>query len=211
MSYQFNLPNKAKVDKFVPKLRFYEQAAVNTRLKQSFQQVIKRITWKYKLSEETIGIDKTDVVEEIQIFEVELKQKQIPKKALTLIDKTIPYPILYVLIFEDNFVYGITLKETRESYFSDWNEKLEFEFNGLNLEKVYQNLVKQFITKINTSPDQGFEHIIETDQQVKTLEREIQILENKIRREKQFNKKVELNQQLHQKQEAYQQLVTIDR
>ncbi|MBD3250147.1 MAG: DUF4391 family protein [Candidatus Pacebacteria bacterium] len=210
MNHQFNLPQSAIVNKFVPKLRFYEQAAVNTKLKQSFQQVINRITWKYKLAEETIGIDKTDTVEEIQIFAIELKKKQIPKKALQLINKTIPYPVLYIFVFEDDFAYGITLKEKRTTYFSDWNKELEFDFNGLNLEKVYQNLVKQFITKIDTSPEQGFEHIIERDKQAKALEREIQILENKIRREKQFNKKVELNQQLHQKREAYQQLIELD-
>jgi hypothetical protein len=38
-------------------------------------------------------------------------------------------------------------------YFSEWDQELEFEFTGINLEKVNQSLVKQFITKIDISPD----------------------------------------------------------
>ena len=65
-----------------------------------------KIIWKYKLSKDTINILGTNNVEEIQIFEIELKSKIIPKNILQIIDKAIPYPILYFLFIKTFIVLG---------------------------------------------------------------------------------------------------------
>ena len=101
------LPAQAYIDKFIAKNKFFEKAVVNTKLKNEFIDQIQKITWKYKIAESTIGIPKTENVEEIQVFEVQLRQRQLPKNILKLIDKAIPYPILYVLIYQDDIAYGI--------------------------------------------------------------------------------------------------------
>ncbi|MEI7604499.1 MAG: DUF4391 domain-containing protein [bacterium] len=195
----FNLPKQAYVNRFVPKSKFFEKIVINTKLKQEFTDKIQKITWKYKLAEETIGIPKTELVEEIQIFEIQLKEKIIPKNVLRIIDKAIPYPILYVFIFEDHFAYGITLKDdsNQRYYFSDWDEEKNFTFAGLNLEKVYQSIITNFISISTEKKD--FDTIIATDKQIEVLEKEINALSNKIKNEKQFNRKVEMNNTLLQK------------
>ena len=99
MEYTFNLPKSAIVNKFIAKSKFYEKAALSTRLQNEFINKIQRITWKYKLAESTVGISKTEAVTEIQIFEIELKEQSIPKNVLKVIDKAIPYQILYVFHF----------------------------------------------------------------------------------------------------------------
>lgn len=204
----FNLPENSFVNKFVAKSKFYNRASLSAKLQNEFINKIQKITWKYKLAEETIGISKTDNVTEIQIFEIELKQQVIPKNILKVIDKTIPYQILYVFIYKDDFAYGITLKENniiQSYYFSDWNQEINFDFNGLDLEKVYQKLVKAFIT--NEAKNKNiFADIISTDNTIKNLVNDIAALENKIRKEKQFNRKVDLNKSLLSKKK---QLKTI--
>lgn len=204
----FNLPANTFVNKFVAKSKFYNRASLSAKLQNEFINKIQKITWKYKLAEDTIGISKTDKVTEIQIFEIELKHQVIPKNVLKVIDKTIPYQILYVFIYKDDFAYGITLKESniiQSYYFSDWNQEINFDFNGLDLEKVYQKLVKAFITNeaINKNT---FADIISTDNKIKNLVSDIASLQNKIRKEKQFNRKVELNKSLLSKKK---QLKTI--
>jgi hypothetical protein len=196
----FNLPKETFVNKFIPKSKFFGKTILNTRLKNEFINKIQKITWKYKLSEETIGVNKTDIVEEIQIFEIELKKKIIPKNILKIVDRTIPYPILYIFIYEDDFAYGISLKDgnTQNYYFSDWNEPKEFNFTGINLNNIYQNIIKEFITKTGTD-NKIFNDIIGIDDNIRILEKEIQILQNKIAKEKQFNRKVELNKSLSKK------------
>lgn len=201
------LPPQARVDKFIPKNKFYENAIVTSLLKREFIDQIQKITRLYKLAEETIWIDKTEIVEEIQIFALQLKQKTIPKKVLKIIDKSIPYPILYIFTYQQDVAYGITLKDdaTKLYYFSEWNQKISFDFHAQNLEQVYQQLVRAFILT-EEDPSASFEEIVSKDKQRKTLEKEIAILQNKIKNEKQFNKQVALNQELLAKKKQLQSL-----
>jgi hypothetical protein len=193
------LPKESFVNKFIPKNIFFKKAAVNSKLKQEFADSIAKITWNYKLSPETIHISKTDTVEEIEVFTLELKQQEIPKNILRIIDKSIPYPILYIFVYNDQNAYGISLKVNTEQryYFSSWNKKMNFAFMGNDLEQVYQKIVTQFID-INTD-EKDFETIIAIDKKRTVLQREIDSLKNKINNEKQFNKQVSLNKELQVK------------
>ena len=107
-------------------------------------------------------------------------------------------------------LYGITLKNQqlpKEYYFSEWDEKFEFDFSGINLEIVYQKLIKAFI-KDEAKIKDSFEATIELDTKIKRLGKEIQNLQNKIKKEKQFNRKVELNKTLLDKKAALNNLTT---
>ncbi|MBP7652164.1 DUF4391 domain-containing protein [Candidatus Dependentiae bacterium] len=194
-SDNLKLPREAFVNKFIAKNKFYEKAALSTKLQKEFVDKIQKITWKYKLAESTVGITKTEKVTEIQIFEIELKEQIIPKNILKVIDKAIPYQILYRFIYNDNEAYGITLKENNNAknyYFSDWNEDKSFDFTGIDLEKVYQKLVKSFIRN-ELQNKFNFNDIIDNDKKIKALKNEITVLESRISKEKQFNRKVEIN------------------
>lgn len=197
----FALPPQAYVHRPIPKNTFFAKTAISTKLKKEFTDQIQKITWEYKLAEGTIGIPGTPSVEEIQIFEIQLKEKLIPKNVLKVIDKTIPYPILYVFKYEDDLAYGITLKDdsSQRYYFSKWGEDKQFTFSGTTLERVYQGIVTTFINI--SQKDKDFANIVATDKQIETLEKEISALKNKIKNEKQFNKKVALNILLHEKRE----------
>ena len=175
---EFNLPKNAIVNKFIAKTKFYERASLSSKLQNEFINKIQRITWLYKLAENTIGITKTEKVTEIQIFEIDLKEQVIPKNILKIIDRAIPYQILYRFVYKDNSAYGITLKENNVSqnyYFSDWNEDIQFNFTGIDLEKVYQKLIKSFITSDAKNQD-SFDKVIDADNKIKILEQEIEIL-----------------------------------
>jgi hypothetical protein len=202
------LPKEAFVNKFIPKTKLYEKSNINTKLQKDFIHTIQRITWKYKLAESTIGIPQTDTVTEIQIFEIELKKMIIPLKVLKVIDKSIPYQILYRLLYGDNVSWGITLKQNatvENYYFSQWNENIMFDFTGINLEKVYQKLVKAFINQ--KIPFNGtFREIVDIDKKLKDLECEISLLESKIKKEKQLNRKVEINKILLEKKDQLKEL-----
>lgn len=197
MNDNFKLPGATFVNKFIPKNKFYEKAVLSAKLQKEFIDKIQKITWKYKLAESTIGITKTAKVTEIQIFEIELKEQVIPKNVLKVIDKAIPYQILYRFIYKENVAYAITLKENsiENYYFSGWNEDKYFDFTGIDLEKVYQKIIRAFITS-EAKTKSSFNKIIDADNKIKALENEIAALENKISKEKQFNRKVEINKVL---------------
>lgn len=208
MDSKLNLPQQAFVNKFVAKNKFYERASISSRLQKEFVDRIQRITWKYKLAEDTIGITKTEKVTEIQIFELELKEQVVPERVLKVIDRAIPYQILYKFQYRDSVAWGITLKEGNKAenyYFSEWNEPVSFDFTGIDLEKVYQKLVRAFI-EVDPVTKKGFQELIANDSNKKQLESEIAVLDNKIKREKQFNRKVDLNKVLLEKKQQLQKI-----
>ena len=205
---RLKLPLSACVNKFIPKNKFYEKAALTGKIQKAFTDKIQKITWKYKLAEDTIGISKTEHVTEIQIFEIELKEQVIPKNLLKIIDRAIPYPILYCFVYHQAFAWAITLKQenTPENYYiGNWDEDMVFDFTGINLEKVYQKLVQAFIRPEAKKTD-DFNEWVDTDTQIKSLENEISMLEKKIRAEKQFNRKVEIHKILLEKQDRLKQI-----
>src|SRR5690606_12328617 len=111
----------------------------------------------------------------------------IPLKALSIIDKTIPYPILFVLTCGDDTCYVIQhkLDSRRRYYKTEWNQLPTLSFTGTNLEAVYQRIVISFIAlDEGEAASKSFEEIITTNTQREQLPKEIAALENKIRSEK---------------------------
>ncbi len=196
-----DLPKSCLVNKFIPKKTFYEKIGVATNIKDEFVNVVEKIIWLYKLSEDTLGISKTEVVEEIQVFEICLKEKKIPKNVIKTISKAIPYKILFVIKYNDDICYGIKVEDL---YFSDWNEEINFELNSLNLEIVYENMVKSIMKESETKKE--FETLIQDRKKEEELTKKIDNLKNKISKEKQFNRKVELNQELRKLEKEMEEL-----
>lgn len=186
-----NLPNRCKVNKFIPKKTFYEKIGVSPSVKDDFINNIDKITWLYKLSEDTLGISKSQNVEEIQVFEIILKEKVLPKNIIKIISKAIPYKILFVLKYDEDYCYSIKVDDI---YFSKWNEEIEFNINGLTLGTIYENIVKSIIKENDNT--NTFDDIIENKSKLDKLSKKIEQLTNKVNNEKQFNKKVELNLEL---------------
>ena len=205
----YTLPAQAYINKFIPKNKFFEKVVVNTKLKNEFVEQIQKITWKYKLAESTLGIPKTQQVEEIQLFEIQLRQKMLPKTVLKLIDKAIPYPILYEFVYEKDIAYGISYQDNwnYNYYFSWWNPTIKFDMTAVNLEKLYQKLIALFITP-DEDQHHDFEQLVSSDNKRKILEKEIATLHNKVRNEKQFKKQVELNNKLLLKKKELQELIS---
>ena len=198
-----NFPERCKVNKFIPKKTFYEKIGLSTAVKDDFVNYIEKIIWLYKLSEETIGITKTEKTEEIQVFELTLKSKIIPKNIIRIITKSIPYKILFVLKFENEFCYAIRVGE--DIYFTEWDEEITMNLVGLNLDDIYKDIVKSIIKEQDN--DEEFEHIINKKNKVDELYKKIEQLKNKINNEKQFNKKVELNLELQKLNKEMEELI----
>lgn len=188
----FELPKSCYVNKFIPKKVFYEKVGVSSNVKEEFINLVDRITWLYKLSEDTLGLTKTEEIEEIQIFQIDVKEKRIPLSVIKTITKGVQYKILFVIKYQDDYCYSIKVEDI---YNSKWNENIEFNFNAINLRTVYENIVKKIIKEENN--ENAFSKIIEDNEYKKELEKKITKLQQKIKSEKQFNKKVALNEELN--------------
>ena len=188
----FDLPKKCFVNKFIPKKVFYEKVGVSSKVKDEFVNLVDRITWLYKLSEDIIGITKTEEIEEIQIFQIDAKEKRIPLSVIKTITKGVQYKILFIIKFQNEYCYAIKVEDI---YNSEWNDNIDFDFNAINLKILYENIVKKII-KEDTN-EKAFSKIIEDNNYKLELEKKINKLQQKIKLEKQFNRKVELNKELN--------------
>ena len=80
-----NLPKECRVDRFLPKKTFYEHVGITSTTKKEFVDDVDKMTWLYKLSEDNIHVSKTKQVEEIEIFQIEMKNKIIPNNVIKAI------------------------------------------------------------------------------------------------------------------------------
>ena len=186
------LPKECIVDKFIPKKIFYEKVSLSSNLKQEFVDKLDKIYWKYKISEDTLNISKTENVEEIEIFELTLKEKVNCQNIIKVITRNIPYIILFEIYYNDEVQYAI--KHNDDFYFTNWNEKIDFNFNGIDLNVVYEDIIRS-VTNISKQ-DNNIDEELEKGKKLKEVQKEIERLENKMKAEKQFNKKVELNKSI---------------
>lgn len=200
-------PISTVFDKKIPKGKFYENLRVSAALRRIFIEQIQSILWKHKLATSTLNIAAGETVTEIQVFEVELKQQQLDTKALQQIDKEIPYHILFLLTCEGNVQAWMSYKEAagdafrvNRYYHTAWMPKHELHFtvNGLNMDTLYESLVRQIVEmqgEVWNSEIGVAENVARATEREK-LKKQIAALENKIRKEKQLNRQMELNAEL---------------
>ena len=197
-----DLPKECLVNKYIPKRTFYEKVNISKAIQQEFVDKVEKIIWNYKISEESINVSKTENVEEIEIFELVLKEKYEVKNIIKVITKEISYPILFFIKFNEEFQYAIKYKDN--IYFSEWNNNIKFNFVDFNLEKVYKNIVKA-ITKIEDNIG-DIEEELDKQQEIIKTQNEINKLEKQIKKEQQFNRKVELNKRILKLKETMEDL-----
>lgn len=213
-----NLPKRTLYNKRIPKNKFYKVIGTDNKLESRFTHEVQNIIWKHKLSKETTNLEATKEVEEIQVFEIFLKEESLSKEVLENIDRVIPYPILYILYYNGKIKLTIAYKEKNKldenrmvihSYYeTDWmkEEELDIEIlTGLTLKDVYENLIRQLLP-IESLKDKDIGDLIELHQTIEKLDREIEVLEKRMYREKQFNKKVEINRELRRMKKELEEL-----
>ena len=199
------LPTSTIVDKIVPKNSFDEYAT--TKQKKLLTSVVARIKWLHKLSNQTVNLQGKEVIE-IQVFELELKEQTNIKELLLLINRVIPYPILFVIRHNEEIMYSISKKHTHPTnenqavvdwtFSTSWKNVLEDEFEislSNSLDSVFQEICFKISGK-NQGKEKDIETLIAKEQLLKQLNSEIEKITTSMNKCKQFNKKVELNERL---------------
>jgi hypothetical protein len=203
-----NFPKSTELRKNVPKTSFYQKVDMNSTTKKKFQDYISSIYIINKLSKDTINIKSSKEVEEILVFQIVLKDIGYLKKiedVLLIIDKSIPYPILFVLIVgKKEIMYKIAYKKRNHIYEGNsvvevYLSLKEFNFqksiyNSLNLKIFYEKIIRLFLGK--SYKDLEIEEAVQRYKYLKQLKKELIVLEKKIIKEKQSDKKYKLYEKI---------------
>ena len=210
----FDYPQKAAFGRVLPKSKVYAFAKATRRLRDLFAAEVNKIVWRCKLAPETINLPAGSGVTEIQVFGVELKPgiDELTEAILHCIDNAIAFPIIFEVTAPANTGGRIKVitayKRPSEAdsskcvvgdYFStDW---LTAETTrsplpvALNLPGLYEQMLRQLMP-IGPRPGESLQALVERHRSMALKKRELEKLEAQLRREIQFNRKVELNAHL---------------
>lgn len=204
----FAWPKKAAFGRVVPKRKIYEHVAVGSTLKERFVQQVEQINWAYKLAPETVNLPATSAVTEIQVFRISLKGAGLDQDVLKAIDRAIPFPLIFELGFEQLVQVAACHKRPSES---DANKSVTSDYFttawmstdtpcspmpiALDLAALYEQLLHQLIPLASRSGE-GLSALVERVAQMRSKQREVDQTQARLSREKQFNRKVEINTQL---------------
>lgn len=204
----FLYPKQATVARVLPKNKIYAHSKASRALQARFVDQVDKITWRYKLAPESLNIPATKSVQEIQVFEILLKQQALHEDILRAIDRTICHPIAYELKFMDQIRYVMPSKRPNEAdsnkwviddyFWTDWQTTTEPKQNlpvVLNLGALYEHFLRSHLA-IPARENELLTAHVSRIALLQQKQREADKLEARLHKTQQFNRKVELNQQL---------------
>ena len=213
------LPRSTEFNKRIPKQKFYENLQITPALKKSFVDQIKVIHWRNKIAATTVNLAPGEQVTELEVFSIRLNEGTLDEAVLRQIDREIPYHILFLLEYDGKVQAWIGYKETSGSgntafkvnryYHTEWMlpEDLPLKMEGLTIDAVYENFVRQIAGNALTSGEtETLKEAVDRSEKRAQLEKQITALQGKIRKEKQLNVQMKLNEELKNIKKQIQEL-----
>ena len=212
----YRWPANAAVGRTVPKARFYEHGNVRTALREKFVNDVQRITWAYKLADDSIRLSGTAAVPEIQVFTVETKGADVSDDVLTAIDKAVHFPI----IFEVTSAERVRMAAAQKSldgktprvgaYYDTRWQPADAPRRPLPTALDLPSLYEAILASLLPVPTREGETVSDaTDRlgRARKLQREIAALGKKMRTEPQLNRKIELRRELKERETMLGELI----
>ncbi|WP_041766481.1 DUF4391 domain-containing protein [Psychromonas ingrahamii] len=210
----------------IPKETIYKQANPTPDIKRIFIQQVDQIIWRYKLSADTLNISTSDNISEVQVFDIILKPEceAINELVLSTLDKTILTSIYFRLFYTNTHRMKMqcAMADKRVNKRSDEqmvvrdyfiSPKIDIQFNlELNLPYMSESqklpvvidmtgLHKELLRSLLEQPalnDETLEEQLDRIATLKKLNNNSAKIQSAISKEKQFNRKVQLNKMLNQ-------------
>ena len=135
---------------------------------------------------------------------------------LKLIDKGIPYQLLFMLKRGEEYQLCIGYKETetasvKEYFKTPWQSfaELPLQISGLTLDEVCDNFIRQINTRLAVAEAMPLKEALADDAMRQKIEKQIALLEKKMKAEKQPKRKFELHEEIqrlrnHEIHESYE-------
>ena len=202
----------------MPKAKFMKFAELSTPVRAEFQNNVERLILANILRQETTNISKGKNVQEIDVFEFLLKEKQVSNNLIKEIDVAIPKYILFVFKCNNAIQLAISYKEPSindnkykviKTYKTEWQkeENIKLEITGLDLDAVYNSFITQIANgQIETDEITDIKDAVEKSINVEKLQKKIETLKSKIRKEPQFNKQLKIKKELKELQKSLEEV-----
>lgn len=216
----FAYPRQAEFNRVLPKSKIYAHAKPGRVVKDLFVSQIGEIVWKYKLSPETLNLPARHGISEIQVFEIALKSEDLDERVLTTIDRAIPFPIFFQLTHGDRVRFAASFKRPSDADTAKWVIEASFVTDwqpssqerpplpvALDLASLYEHLIRRHFPLPPRAVEDIRDHVARFAA-IQAKEKECQQMEARLNKEKQFNRKVEMNAALRTLRQELESLYT---
>ena len=215
----FNLPNRCKIDKNIPKEIIYKNAEADEKLKRIFIDNVEKIRFLYLLNFSNSNIQNyindKERFEEIDFIKIILKEKGKENIISKLFHQLIPKSTVIILEFKNEILISTSDKRTdkekiilEEVFNSNWidveNKMLkELEYkksNSTNLKLFFEDITEK-VRVINLSKKLNCENSIKSENVdlLEELNKEIEELKVIRKKETQINRVAEIQTKLLKK------------
>ena len=191
----YGLPHTTEIRKQLPKKAIYAKFELKPAQRDGFDADVSRIDIVAVVSSTTVpAFAAGDNIKEFYVLDVQLKKKDYDEKNIAMLSKLIPQNILFALQYEDEIQLAVYHTKLIKS---DWKSKadIEIRLSGLNLDTVWENIIKD-IGEIHVQEGKTLTEQIQEDEKLVKLKRQIDELERKCRTEKQPRRRLELYEKL---------------
>ena len=184
----FGLPPSTKVSRQLPKKAIIERFGLSGKERTKFDSTIHRITISNEVSPRTVNIPEGKDVRSIFVLKVELQDEDYDEKVISLLFRLIEQNM--VLVLESGARYRpIAFREVLIQ--GEWTHDLDLHLNGLDMDDVWEDLIKQ-VGNIVVTEGNDLDSQIAIDEECRKRDLEIKRLEKKMASEKQPRRKREL-------------------
>ena len=196
----FGLPKTTEINKQLPKKAIFEKFKPNAADRKLFDEQINRLSIVAEISPQTVSIAADEEVVAIYIILVLMKTANCDKKNIILLSKLINQNMLFALQYENTVNFAayradrVIMSDSRSM--DDWELKLK----GLNLRSTWDALIAD-ISGLEPADGKSLDEMIIQNENIKRLEKKIDILEKKAMIERQPRRKWDLAQEIKQLKE----------
>lgn len=190
------LPKATETNKPLPKTLVYKQFGLTAQQRDRFDADISRMAIVNVVSPDVVpALASGESVKSFYVLAVSLKRKEYDAKNIAMLAKLIPQHLLFALQYEDEIQLAIFQEKLFTSPWHNTTNLPALPLNGLNLDRVWDNIV----TTVGCFSIQGentLKEQIQQDEAQATLCKQIELLEKRCRQEKQPRLKAELFEEL---------------
>ncbi|XKM13843.1 DUF4391 domain-containing protein [Orbaceae bacterium ac157xtp] len=189
------LPKLTELDQQIAKKTIYAKFQLNNATKDRIDADIAKITLVNEVSAEKINLAKGSEIESFFVVLVQLKTSDFNETSIITLSKLIPQNMLFVLQYADKAKLAVYQNKLMQT---DWYpiDELTVELKGLNLDRVWQNIILQ-IGQFAIEQGNTLEQQIIINDKKKKLVLSIERLETQARKERQPKKTFELVQKIN--------------
>ncbi len=197
----YGLPISTEIKQPLPKKKIYAKFDLKPAQRKIFDADIDRIDIVAVVSPATIqALGEGSEVKGVYVLDVQMKHKGYDVKNILLLDRLIGQKMVFALKYENQVRFAVFHTKLFES---DWKaaEEASILLSGLNLDSVWENIIKQ-VWQIDVEEGRSLNEQIRFDEQQARIGAQIKMLERKLAIEKQPRKKREYFELIRRLKEA---------